>query len=115
MVAPNQMALTVDAARAGNLTAFTKLVETTQEMAYAVAWQVLRQEPDARDAVQEAYLLAFKRLAELTRPDAFPGWLRRIVVTVSLNYRRRARVVWVPLNDLTAPAPWRGLVLSDEA
>ena len=81
-----QTAEIVQAARRGDLEAFAALVEATQSMAYAVAWQVLRQEPDARDVVQEAYIVAFRRLAELAEPDAFAGWLRRIVVGLSLSH-----------------------------
>ena len=93
----------VAAARAGDLTAFARLVEATQGMAYAVAWQVLKTESDARDAVQESYLVAFKRLPELSDGEAFPGWLRRIVVTTALNLQRRLRAVWVPTVEPTAP------------
>jgi RNA polymerase sigma factor (sigma-70 family) len=95
--------LAVEAARTGDLAAFARLVEATQDMAYAVAWQVLRREPDARDAVQEAYLTAFRRLAELATPAAFPGWVRRIVVATSVNHRRRARAMWVPLDSVAPP------------
>jgi RNA polymerase sigma factor (sigma-70 family) len=72
-------------------------------MAYAVAWQVLRQESDARDAVQDAYLRAFRHLDELATPEAFAGWLRRIVVTAALNRRRRTRAQWVPFAELDVP------------
>ncbi len=71
----------VDAARRGDLAAFARLVEATRQMAYAVAWRVVRKDEDARDVVQEAYLAAFRRLGELSQPEAFPGWLRRIVVS----------------------------------
>ena len=91
------------AARAGDLTAFAALVDATQRMAYAVAWRMLRREPDARDAVQDAYLRAFRQLGELERPEAFAGWLRRIVVTCALNQKRRTRTQWVPLDDDGGP------------
>jgi RNA polymerase sigma-70 factor (ECF subfamily) len=73
---PDPFAAVVPGARAGDPAACVRLVEPTQQMAYGVAWHVLRREPDARDAVQEAYLRAFRRLHELDRPDAFAGWLR---------------------------------------
>jgi RNA polymerase sigma-70 factor (ECF subfamily) len=96
-------AITVRSARAGDLGAFRVLVEATRDMAYAVAWQMLRREPDARDVVQDAYLTAFRRLDELSSPDAFAGWLRRIVVTTALNARRSRRATWLPLEDATVP------------
>jgi RNA polymerase sigma factor (sigma-70 family) len=100
---PHPLQEAVTAARAGDLAAFRILVEATREMAYAVAWQVLRKDPDARDVVQDAYLVAFRHLAELENPEAFAGWLRRIVVGAALNARRRGRATWLPLED--APAP----------
>jgi len=100
---PDQMATAVAAARAGDLAAFALLVEATQGMAYAVALRVLREDADARDVVQDAYLAAFKRLAELIDVQAFPGWLRRIVVTTSLNHRRRTRSVWLELTERVSP------------
>lgn len=93
----------VAAARAGDLAAFAGPVEARQAMADAVAWQVVRDEAEARDVVQDAYLVAFRRLGELAEPPAFPGWLRRIVVTVALNRRRLRRARWVPLDERAAP------------
>src|SRR5579864_8253768 len=91
------------AARAGDLAAFGALVRATQDMAYAVAWQVLRDEQDARDAVQEAYLRAFRRLGDLGDAAAFPGWLRRIVVSQALNRRRGKRPHWLQPEDRAPP------------
>jgi hypothetical protein len=56
---PDPFAALVPGARAVDPAACVRLVELTQQMAYGVAWQVLRREPDARDAVQEAYVRAF--------------------------------------------------------
>jgi RNA polymerase sigma factor (sigma-70 family) len=120
--AQKSLAAALKAAVHGDVGAFRALVEGTQEMAYAVAWQVLRREPDVRDALQEAYLLAFRRLADLDEPEAFAGWFRRIVVTAALNQRRRSRVAWVPFEDAMAPplldadeqrwTPWQQRLLS---
>lgn len=93
----------VRAARSGDLAAFRALVETTREMAYAVAWRVLRRDAEARDVVQDAYLIAFRHLGELEGPEAFAGWLRRIVVRTALNARRRCRSTWLPLDDDSGP------------
>jgi len=99
----SSLASLVEAARRGDLAAFGALVERTQAMAHALAWQVLGLHGEPRDAVQEAYLRAFRRLGDLDDPEAFAEWLRRIVVTVAHNHRRHARVVWLPLEDSDAP------------
>ena len=87
-------------AQAGDVEACGRLVQATQTMAYAVAWGVLRERRLAQDAVQQAYLRAFRRLGDLQEPAAFPGWLRRIVITVALNMRRARRRTLLRLDDV---------------
>jgi RNA polymerase sigma-70 factor (ECF subfamily) len=98
-----QLARAVAAARSGDFAGFAGLVELTEAMAYAVALGVLRKQADAQDAVQDAYLSAFRRLPELLDSHAFAGWLRRIVVTTALNHRRRNRTAWVALSEADSP------------
>jgi RNA polymerase sigma factor (sigma-70 family) len=86
-------------AAAGDLDAFAEIVRRTQTMAFAVAVGVLRDRANAQDAVQDAYLLAFRRLADLDEPAAFLGWLRRIVITTALNLRRARRHTFLQLED----------------
>lgn len=90
----------VTRARAGNLEAFGQLVEATHTMAYAVALRVLHDPALAQDAAQDAFLRAFRRLGDLDDPAAFPGWLRRIVVTIALNMRRRRRHTLLLVDDV---------------
>lgn len=90
----------VAAAKRGELDAYGRVVQATQAMACGVAMSVLRDPAIAQDAVQEGYLRAFRRLADLQEPAAFPGWLRRIVITVALNMRRAKRQTWLCLDDL---------------
>jgi RNA polymerase sigma-70 factor (ECF subfamily) len=90
----------VTRARAGDLDAYGQLVRSTQAMAYAVAVGVVRDRALAEDAVQEAYLRAFRRLPDLDEPTAFIGWFRRIVVTVALNVRRTYRRTLLQLDDV---------------
>lgn len=89
----------VERARSGDLEAFSVVVRQTQQMAVALAFNVLRDAAQAQDAVQEAYLVTFRRLADLDEPAAFPGWFRRIVITTSLNTRRARRRAFLQLED----------------
>jgi RNA polymerase sigma-70 factor, ECF subfamily len=90
----------VVAAQAGDVDAYGRLVRATQMMAFAAATGVLREPSLAQDAVQQAYLRAFRRLGDLQEPAAFAGWLRRIVVTVALNLRRSRRSTFLRLEDV---------------
>jgi RNA polymerase sigma factor (sigma-70 family) len=91
---------TVIRARAGSVDAYAELVESTRKAAYAAALGVLRNPALAEDAAQEAFLRAFKRLSDLHEPAAFDSWLRRIVITVALNVRRRQRLTFLRLDDV---------------
>ncbi|HEY6516175.1 MAG TPA: sigma-70 family RNA polymerase sigma factor [Steroidobacteraceae bacterium] len=90
----------VAAARGGDVAAYGRVVQATQAMALAVAAGVLRDPAGAEDAIQEAYLRAYRRLGDLEDPAAFPGWLRRIVITAALNARRARRVTLLSLDDV---------------
>ena len=95
----DQLNALVARAQKGDLDAFGRLVRTTQTMAFAVARSVLRDPGLAQDAVQEAYLSAFRRLGDLDEPAAFLSWLRRIVITTAINARRARRVTLLQLDD----------------
>jgi RNA polymerase sigma-70 factor (ECF subfamily) len=88
------------AARAGDVAAYGKLVRATQAMSLAVALDVLREPAGAEDAVQEAYLRAYRSLRDLEDAAAFPGWLRRVVITTALNIRRAHRMTLLSLDDV---------------
>jgi len=87
-------------AQQGDVQAYARLVEATQGMVYGVALSVLRDVPAAQDAAQQVYLRAFRRLGDVQDPAAFPGWLRRIAVTVALNMRRARRFTLLNLDDV---------------
>jgi RNA polymerase sigma-70 factor (ECF subfamily) len=57
---------------------------------------------DSLEVTQDAFLKAFTSLATLQKPEAFGGWLMRIVSNLSLNYRRsrKTRSSQLPLDDL---------------
>src|ERR1700679_2530266 len=88
------------AARAGDVAAYGKLVQATQAMSMAVALDVLGEPAGAEDAVQGAYVGAYRSLRHLEDAAAFPGWLRRVVITVALNLRRAHLVTLLSLDDV---------------
>jgi RNA polymerase sigma-70 factor (ECF subfamily) len=94
----------VIAAQGGDISAYESLVRMTQVMALAAAMGVLRDRALAEDAVQQAYLRAFRRLQALRDAAAFTSWLRRTVTTVALNLRRTRRATFLCLEE-TASAP----------
>jgi RNA polymerase sigma factor (sigma-70 family) len=88
-------------AKTGDLEAFGRIVAATETMAFAVAVGVLRDAALAQDAVQDAYVIAFRRLADLDEPAAFLSWFRRIVITTAINARRARRRTFLQLDAVT--------------
>jgi RNA polymerase sigma factor (sigma-70 family) len=61
-------------------------------MACGYAWSLLGDFHLAEDAAQDAFVVAFERLGQLEKPDAFAGWFRRIVWSVCGRTTRRRTV-----------------------
>jgi RNA polymerase sigma-70 factor (ECF subfamily) len=87
--------------RKGEQTAFDILIRRYQRQAVAVAYRLLGNAQDAQEVTQDAFLKGFRSLESLNKPEAFGGWLMRIVSNLSLNYRRsRATRPAVPLDGI---------------
>ena len=69
----------LDQAKAGDLDGFTSLVERFQDMAVGYSYSILGDFHLAEDAAQEAFLEAYPNMHKVYGPEAFPGWLKRIV------------------------------------
>jgi RNA polymerase sigma-70 factor (ECF subfamily) len=65
------------------------LVERYQGRAYRLALRVLRDEEQARDAVQEAFLKAYVHLDRFEERSSFYTWLYRLVMNLCLDAKRR--------------------------
>lgn len=79
-------------ARRGDVAAFETLVARHVKGAHAVALAELADARDAEDAVQDAFILALKRLEDCRDPAAFGPWLRRIVRNRARSIGRRERL-----------------------
>jgi len=90
---------------AGEKTAFDVLIRRYQRQAVAVSYRLLGNSHDALEVTQDAFLKAFGSLPTLQKPEAFGGWLLRIVSNLSLNFRRgRKSRTQLPLADLLGAA-----------
>jgi RNA polymerase sigma-70 factor (ECF subfamily) len=80
------------AAQRGEQEAFSELVRRHQRRAYIVARSIVINHEDAEDAVQDAFLHAYKALHRFLPDQAFGAWLHRIVANAALDLTRRRKV-----------------------
>jgi RNA polymerase sigma-70 factor (ECF subfamily) len=91
--APNPASLDDDALlrriRAGDRDAFSLLMRRYNRRLYRVARSVLRDDAEAEDALQDAYLQAYRALPAFRGESALGTWLTRIVVNAALMRQRK--------------------------
>jgi RNA polymerase sigma-70 factor (ECF subfamily) len=101
-------------AQAGERQAFDLLIRRYQRQAVAVSFRLLGNTQDALEVTQDAFIKGFTSIETLQKPEAFAGWLMRIVTNLSLNYRRsRKGRMAVPLDDLLAGSEPEGEAADD--
>ena len=79
----------VQRALAGDADAFRANMQTHNRRLYRIARSILRNNADAEDAVQEAYVSAFTNLASYRGEGNLKSWLSRIVINESLGRIRQ--------------------------
>ncbi len=108
-------------ARRGDIDAYEALIATYQQVAFRVAYLITRDEGEAQDAVQDAFVRAYYALDRFRSGASFKPWLLRIVSNQARNRRRSAgrrldlatRVGANRPSGDAAPSP-EGTVLADE-
>jgi len=90
--------------RAGALASFEVLMRRHNQRLFRAARAVLRDEAEAEDVVQDAWVRAYASLAQFGGRASFATWLTRIAVHEAIA-RRRRRMRQVPLADHAATLP----------
>src|SRR5512142_1055204 len=81
----------VRAAQKGEMPAFEELVARHRDKIYARAFSMLRQEEEALDLSQEAWVKAWQRLQQFQGESSFVTWITRIVINLCLDQLRRQK------------------------
>jgi RNA polymerase sigma-70 factor, ECF subfamily len=92
----------VERARTGDHDAFSRLVQLDGDRCYAIAIGILRDRDRAQDAVQQAFMLAWRDLPQLRDAARFEPWLHRLLVRACYQEARRHRT-W-SIHVMTLPA-----------
>ncbi|MBI1355109.1 MAG: RNA polymerase sigma factor [Acidobacteria bacterium] len=81
----------VERTRAGDRDAFNRLVERNAQKVFRMARHMTRNDQDAEDVLQEAFLKAYRRLDQFQGDAKFSTWLTRIAVNEALMRLRKRR------------------------
>jgi RNA polymerase sigma-70 factor (ECF subfamily) len=94
----------IAAGKRGDRAAIGELFERHYPSLLSVARRILRSEEESQDAVQSAYLSAFRHLHGFRGDAAFKTWITRIVTNHCLMRLRQPwlRIKWIDLDALAA-------------
>ena len=106
----------------GDTHAYEELVRMHQQVAMRTAWLVTRNAAEAEDAVQEAFVKAYRALRRFREGAAFRPWLLAIVTNEARNRRRSVaradrltlRVAEVRPSGDAAPSPEAAALRQEE-
>ncbi len=81
----------VRAAQRGDMAAFEELVARHRDKIYARAFSMMRNEEEAIDLSQEAWVKGWQRLNQFHGESSFGTWLTRIVINLCLDQLRKQK------------------------
>ncbi len=79
------------AAQRGDMAAFEELVARHRDKIYARALSMVRNEEEAIDLSQEAWVKGWQRLPQFLGESSFGTWMTRIVINLCLDHLRRQK------------------------
>lgn len=86
-------------AQKGDTQAFREIVEMHRKFAFAVAFKILLNEEDAKDAAQESFIKLWKYLGRYKFGAKFTTWFYKIIINMSLDKlksRKRKESIELP-------------------
>jgi RNA polymerase sigma-70 factor (ECF subfamily) len=81
----------VTKAKQGDAEAFAELARRCQEKIYFTILALTKNQQDASDLAQEAFMQAFKSLRSFKQRSSFYTWVYRIAVNLTLNFLKRRK------------------------
>jgi RNA polymerase sigma factor (sigma-70 family) len=83
----------------GDREAFRHIIRQCGDGAYHLAFSILKEEHAAKDAVQNAFLSAYKSLKTFRGKSTFKTWFHRIVVNEAYQLLRKRKPGWIDGDD----------------
>ena len=94
----------VERAAKGDESAFERIMRKNNRLLFRTARSILKSDAEAEDALQEAYLRAWRALSTFRADSKLSTWLVRIVINEALGrLRRRKSAQVIPLESVMEP------------
>jgi len=96
--------------KSGDQQAFHELIRTYNQRLFRIARAILREDMEAEDIVQEAYIKAFTHLDSFTKKNGLEAhglgaWLARITTNLAIDRTRKVKRSQKLVDDLLHSAP----------
>ena len=86
--------------RSGETELFYELIRPYERRVFVIAFTILRNEEDAEDAAQDAFLKAFKYLAQFRSESRFSTWLIQVAINEARLRQRKSHLeIMRPIED----------------
>jgi RNA polymerase sigma-70 factor, ECF subfamily len=90
---------TIRLAKQGDSAAFETIYRRYSGRVYALSLRILRDPVEAEDALQDAFMLLFRKIHTFRGESAFSSWLHRLTVNLALMRLRRKKPISVPFDE----------------
>ncbi|MEQ8575078.1 sigma-70 family RNA polymerase sigma factor [Fulvivirga sp.] len=81
----------IDKILGGNADSFSILVDRYKDHSFTLAYNVIKDEKEAEDIAQEAFIKAYKNLKKFNRESKFSTWLYRITFNTALTANKKKK------------------------
>jgi RNA polymerase sigma-70 factor (ECF subfamily) len=84
----------------GDQKAYKAVYDAYSQAMFSIAMRMLNSREQAEEALQDAFISAFKKLKELQDINSFGGWLKKIIINRCLDQLRKRKLTFETVNDI---------------
>jgi RNA polymerase sigma-70 factor (ECF subfamily) len=112
---PRSLARLIERAAAGDKVAFEEIMKHIEKRVMRMAWRMLGNEADARDAAQEVFLRVYKYLGRFKQDQPFFAWVYQITLNVCRDIAKKRRQYNTQFTSLEYDSEAASMLSNDQA
>jgi len=89
----------IDKVLQGDVNSYSHLVDSYKDMAYTVAFKIVRNTEDAEEVAQDSFIKAFQQLRTFKGKSKFSTWLYTIVYRTAISKTRKKKIEITAIDD----------------